>query len=158
MVELLNYQEVMETESMLKKIVIASHSSFADCKKLSEINLINEIPLLARGMAYPFRYDRGNKVFFLEVITILKRRFFLACYNCQFLQFPQVVFVEQLQLTREAENLVLASESDGFSIKFTSIELYSEAEFTSYVYERYKRFSDREISGIRKSILSVSEL
>lgn len=141
-IELLNYQEVIGVESLLKKMLITSHLDSASRKKLSEVSLLDDIPLLANGTVYPFRYDRGKDVFFLEVITLLKRRFFLACYDCEFLKFPQFVPVEQLRLIRESGSLLLAQEAHGFLLKFASIELYSNSEFWSYDLERFKQFSD----------------
>lgn len=157
-IELLNYQEVIGTEPLLRKISITSHLDFVYEKDLSEAYLINNLPLLKRGTAYPFRYDRWNKVFFLEIVTILNRRFYLACYDCRILRFPQSIPVEQLKLLKEAEDLVLVEESHDFLIRFTSIKLYSEAEMGSYIVERFKKFSDREQFGIKKSILSVNDL
>lgn len=147
-----------DSEISLEKILLTSHLDSANKKKLSEVDLLADIPLLARGTIYPFRYDRWKKVFFLEVVTLLKRRFFLACYGCEFLKFPQFVPVEQLRLVKEPENLLLAQESHDFLLRFTSIELYSETDFNSYDTERFREFSERELFGIRKPILSVDDL
>lgn len=156
-IELSNHQEVIGIEPLLEKIPINSHLDSTAREKLREASLLDDIPLLARGTIYPFRYDRGKEVFFLEVATLLKRRFFLACYGCKFLKFFQAVPIERLQLVKEAENLLLIQERDEFLLKFTSIELHSDAEFCSYNVERFKEFSDRELFGIRNSILSIDE-
>ena len=125
---------------------------------MSEIKLIDEFPLLKDGVAYPFRYDRWENLFLLEILIDSNKRLFLACYGCHFLKFEQAVPLTELKLLKEAGILVLTEEQRRFFLKFRGMELWSEDKFHSYDFALFNRFSEKERYGVRKPVTSADDL
>lgn len=114
-------------------------------------------PSLVGTTATLFRYDRWDKLLLLQINFEKKERMFLACHNCEYIEFDGYIQTDRMTVVENTATLILKEQSRNFLLKCASIELWNYDKFDSYDLELSLTLDDKRY-GVTKPILSIEEL
>ena len=125
---------------------------------ISPRKITDGFPRLNGAGAYLFRYDRWDKLLILGISGNNKQGdLFLACYNCEFIEYDGYINIDKLQIIEDTKIIILKEASSKFLLRCTSVEIWNRDEYNSYDSELDRNLLDKRY-GVRKAIMSVKEL
>lgn len=123
-----------------------------------EAKLVDQLTGVAGNKAILFRYDRWDKLLFLEVDIESGTKVFLVCHNCLFFEIDRIVFLDKVIMIQDVETLTLSNPSQHFLVKCSSVELWDREKFDAYDLNLYNKLGEEKRYGIRKPIFSLEDL
>jgi hypothetical protein len=104
------------------------------------------------------RYDRWNKVLFLEFNKY--PTYYLVLYNCELLEFHTGLGlkIDNIVIYQESESLVIKEREGNFFAKCNNVEIWDEDKFFDYDMDLYEQFGATKGFGTRNLITSVDEM
>jgi hypothetical protein len=105
-----------------------------------------------------FRYDRWEKLLFLEVYMKPDKRAFLVCNECHFLEYESPINLNDVRIILSSDTLTLSEKSHNFMVECASIEVWDTDKFNTYDLDLDSNMNEEKRYGIRKPIFSLKDL